>query len=172
RKQLLKKQLPLIIGRATDTRDQRRRAAFAELDLAGLRTSAEAVRAHTVASLHVHLERFADAAEAKGTRVFFAHDAADAVGYVRKVIADHGARLVAKGKSMASEEIGLGHALEADGVRVVETDLGEYIVQLAGQPPSHITAPAVHMTRGEVARLFTDAHGLEAPLGDDPAGLT
>src|SRR5205823_3377316 len=170
RKQLLKKQLPLIIGRATDTRDQRRRAAFAELDLAGLRTSAEAVRAHTVASLHVHLERFADAAEAKGTRVFFAHDAADAVGYVRKVIADHGARLVAKGKSMASEEIGLGHALEADGIEVVETDLGEYIVQLAHEPPSHITAPAVHMTRGDVAALFNRVHGETLP--DDPPTLT
>src|SRR4029079_16132747 len=106
---------------------------------------------------------------AKGTRVFFAADGAEAVEYVREVVGRHDARLIAKGKSMGSEEIGLGHALQADGVRVVETDLGEHIVQLAGQPPSHITAPAVHMSRGDVARLFTTAHRLAEPLPDDPA---
>ena len=104
--------------------------------------------------------------------MFFAGDGPEAVEYIRDVVREHGARLIAKGKSMASEEIGLGHALEADGLRVVETDLGEYIVQLAGEPPSHITAPAVHMDRGEVARLFTEAHGLSEPLPDDPPGLT
>ncbi len=171
-RQLLKTNLPLIIGRATDTREGRRRAAFEPLDGEGLRDAAEAVRAHTIVNLPDYLERFSDAAAAKGTQVFFAADAADAVGYVRDVIQRHGARFVAKGKSMASEEIGLAHALEEDGVRVVETDLGEYIVQLAGEPPSHITAPAVHMNRTEIAELFTEAHGLAEPLADDPAGLT
>jgi L-lactate dehydrogenase complex protein LldF len=169
-KQLRKTHLPLIIGRATDTRDQRRRAAFAQLDFPALRTTAEAVRAHTVANLHDYLGRFADAAQARGTNVFFAADAEEAVGYVRKVVADAGARLVAKSKSMASEEIGLAHALESDGVQVVETDLGEYIVQLAHEPPSHVTAPAVHMTRGDVADLFNRVHGTELP--DDPSTLT
>ncbi len=172
RSQLAKKHLPLVIGRATDTREGRRRAAFSSLDGPGLRRAAEAVRAYTIVNLPDYLSRFADAAEAKGTKVFFADDAEDAVGYVRQVVSAHGARLIAKGKSMASEEIGLSHALEADGLRVVETDLGEYIVQLAGDPPSHITAPAVHMSRGDVARLFTSAHGLAEPLPDDPAGLT
>ena len=171
-RQLRKTNLPLIIGRATDTREARRRAAFAPLDGEGLRDAAEAVRAHTIVNLPDYLGRFADAAEAKGTRVYFAADASEAVGYVRDVVQRHGARLVAKGKSMASEEIGLAHALEDDGVRVVETDLGEYIVQLAKQPPSHITAPAVHMNRAEIATLFTEAHGLAEPLDDDPAGLT
>jgi L-lactate dehydrogenase complex protein LldF len=73
---------------------------------------------------------------------------------------------------MASEEIGLAHALEAGGIRVVETDLGEYIVQVANQPPSHITAPAVHMTRGDIAALFTVAHNLPEALPDDPSLLT
>ncbi len=171
-RQLLKTSLPLIIGRATDTREGRRRAAFAGLDGPGLRAAAEAIRNHTVVNLADYLQRFANAAEAKGTKVFFAADGDEAVDYVRGVIRSRGARLVAKGKSMASEEIGLGHALEADRVRVVETDLGEYIVQLAGQPPSHITAPAVHLTRGEVASLFTESHNLDTPLADDPAGLT
>ena len=172
RTQLAKTHLPLVIGRATDTREGRRRAAFASVDGPGLRRAAEAVRAHTVVNLADYLAQFADAADAKGTKVFFADDAADAVGYVRRVARSNGARLIAKGKSMASEEIGLAHALEADGLRVVETDLGEYIVQLAGDPPSHITAPAVHMSRGDVARLFTSAHGLAEPLADDPPGLT
>jgi L-lactate dehydrogenase complex protein LldF len=171
-RQLAKTHLPLIVGRATDTREGRRRAAFEPLDAEGLRRAAEAVRAHTIVGLPDHLERFADAAGAHGTEVFFAADAADAVTYVRDVLRRRNARLIAKGKSMASEEIGLGHALEADGLRVVETDLGEYIVQLAGEPPSHITAPAVHRNRQEIARLFTEAHGLSQPLADDPAGLT
>src|SRR5262245_61757488 len=107
RSQLAKTHLPLVIGRATDTREGRRRAAFATVDGRGLRRAAEAVRAHTVVNLPDYLSRFADAAEAKGTRVFFAEDAADAVEYVRRVVRGHGARLIAKGKSMASEEIGL-----------------------------------------------------------------
>jgi L-lactate dehydrogenase complex protein LldF len=171
-RQLAKTHLPLIIGRATDTREGRRRAAFAPLDGPGLRDAAEAIRSHTIVNLPDYLERFADAASAKGTNVFFAGDGAEAVGYIRHVVRRNGARLIAKGKSMASEEIGLGHALEADGLEVVETDLGEYIVQLAGDPPSHITAPAVHLSRGDVARLFTQAHGLDEPLPDDPSLLT
>jgi L-lactate dehydrogenase complex protein LldF len=172
RRQLTKTQLPLIIGHATDGREQRRRAAFASLDGAGLRRAAEAVRAHTIVNLPDYLEQFTSNAEAKGTKVYFADDAADAVGYVRGVARSHGVRLVAKGKSMASEEVGLGHALEADGIRVVETDLGEYIVQVANQPPSHITAPAVHLTRGDIAALFTAAHDLPEALPDDPSLLT
>jgi L-lactate dehydrogenase complex protein LldF len=168
--QLKKTQLPLIIGRATDAREARRRAAFAPFDLQGLRTASEAIRAHTLSNLHTYLERFAERAEARGTKVFFAADGIEAVDYIRKVAADRGARLVAKGKSMASEEIGLGHALQADGLEVVETDLGEYIVQLAGEAPSHITAPAVHRTRTDVAALFSRALGRSLP--DDAPTLT
>ncbi len=168
--QLRKTQLPLVIGRATDARELRRREAFDGFDLPGLRAAAEAVRAHTVANLHHYLDRFATAAEARGTRVFFAATGEEAVGYVQGVVAARGGRLVVKAKSMASEEIGLAHALEADGVEVIETDLGEYIVQLAGEAPSHITAPAVHHTRHEVARLFSERHGRTLP--PDPERLT
>ena len=90
------------------------------------------------------------------------HWAADAeearqiiLGICRRV----GAKTITKGKSMVSEEIGLNEALEADGYRVTETDLGEYIIQLAGEPPSHIIAPAIHKTRAQVAELFEAAHG-------------
>jgi L-lactate dehydrogenase complex protein LldF len=168
--QLRKTQLPLIIGRAVDSRELRRRELFDTVDAQALRSAAEAVRAHTVANLATYLDRFAEAAEAKGTKVFFAPTAGEAVDYVRGVVRQRGASLVAKGKSMAAEEIGLNRALEADGVRVVETDLGEYIVQLAHEPPSHITAPAVHKTRGDVARLFGSA--FRRPVPDDPEVLT
>jgi L-lactate dehydrogenase complex protein LldF len=168
--QLRKRELPLIIGRATDSRETRRRQAFAGLDLPALRAAAEAVRAHTLANLPEYLDRFAERAEARGTKVFFAATGEEAVDHVRKLIADRGARLVVKGKSMAAEEIGLNHALEADGVQVVETDLGEHIVQVAKEPPSHITAPAVHKTRGEIARLLSEHYGEELP--PEPEVLT
>src|SRR5207248_6086332 len=112
----------------------------------------------------------AEAAGARRTKVFFAADAREAVDHIRSVVAAAGAGVVAKGKSMASEEIGLSHALEADGVTVVETDLGEYIVQLAHEPPSHITAPAVHKTRKEIAQVLGAAHHRSLP--DDPERLT
>ncbi|HJP66229.1 MAG TPA: LutB/LldF family L-lactate oxidation iron-sulfur protein [Actinomycetota bacterium] len=167
---LRKTQLPVIIGHATDSRELRRREAFAGLDLGGLRAAAEAVRAHTLADLDRYLGQFASAAEGRGSRVFFAADGDEAVAYIRDVVRERGRPLVAKAKSMASEEIGLAHALEADGVEVVETDLGEYIVQLAGEPPSHITAPAVHKTRAEIAALFSSRFG--EPLPADPEVLT
>src|SRR5207302_1298056 len=86
------RQLPLIIGRATDQREARRRAAFAPLDGPGLRAAAEAIRHHTVVNLADYLERFAVAAEAKGTKVFFAADGCEAVEYIRGVARarDHG----------------------------------------------------------------------------------
>jgi L-lactate dehydrogenase complex protein LldF len=170
REQLRMRRLPVIIGRAVDAREARRHEAFAPYDLEGLRDAAEAVRAHTLGRLDHYLERFSERAEAKGTKVFFAATGREAVEYVRDVVASQGARLVAKGKSMASEEIGLTQALEADGVTVVETDLGEYIVQLAGEPPSHITAPAVHKDRLEVAKIIGSAHGRSLP--PDPEALS
>ncbi len=169
-KQLRKTQLPLILGKATDSREVRRRETFAGFDLPALRDAAEAVRAHTLANLDTYLDRFAERAEAKGTKVFFAATGPEAVDYIRKVVADRGAHLVAKGKSMAAEEIELNPALEADGVQVVETDLGEHIVQVGHEPPSHITAPAVHMTRTDIAQLLAGHYGRTLP--PEPEALT
>ncbi|HXF73124.1 MAG TPA: LutB/LldF family L-lactate oxidation iron-sulfur protein, partial [Actinomycetota bacterium] len=148
-----------------------RARAFEGVDLAALRAAGEAIRAHTVARLDRYLARWAERAEARGTRVSFAADAAEAVAYVREVAARRGARLAVKGKSMVSEEVGLNRALEEAGVEVLETDLGEYIQQLAGEPPAHITVPAVHRSRAEVRELFARAHGADLP-DDDPARLT
>jgi L-lactate dehydrogenase complex protein LldF len=168
--ELTKPRLAQAIGRAVDTVEDRRHAAFAGFDLEAIRRAGEAIRAHTVARLDEYLERFAERAESRGTRVFFAATAAEAVGYVREVLARRGVRLVVKGKSMISEEIGLNHSLEAAGLEVVETDLGEYIVQLAGETPAHIIMPAVHKSRGDVAETLRPAAGEVLP--DDPAILT
>jgi L-lactate dehydrogenase complex protein LldF len=94
-----------------------------------------------------------------GGQVHWARDAEEARAIVRALCRRAGAKTVAKGKSMVSEEIGLNEALAADGLEVIETDLGEYIVQLAKEPPSHIIAPAVHKTKEQVAELFAEHHG-------------
>ncbi len=151
------------IGRAMDMILGLRAQVFADADLEAMRDAGEAIRAHTVAHLAEYLERWAENAEARGTKVFFAADAAEALAYVRDVLRRRGARLVVKGKSMASEEIGLNHALEADGLEVVETDLGEYIQQIAHEPPSHIIVPAIHHSRSEIRDLFNRVHGTDLP---------
>ena len=162
--------LAAALGRAMDHRAVQRTQAFAGTDEPAVRAAGEAIRAHTVANLDHYLERFAENAATRGTKVVFATTAAEAVEYVLRVLRDHGAELVVKGKSMVSEEIGLNPALGSAGVEVIETDLGEYIVQLASETPAHITTPAVHKTRGQVRDLFNRAHG--ADLSDDPAELT
>lgn len=158
------------IGSALDRSALAREAAFDGTDLEAMRTAGEAIRAHTIANLDRYLRDWSDRAKARGTAVFFAADAAEAIAHIRDLIRGKGARQVVKGKSMASEEIGLNHALEADAVEVTETDLGEYIQQIAEEPPAHIIAPAIHRSRTEIRDLFNRVHGTELP--DDPEQLT
>lgn len=158
------------IGSAMDRSLAGRAALFVGTDLDALRTAGEAIRAHTIANLDRYLWEWSEKAEARGTKVFFAADAAEAVAYVREVIERRGARLIVKGKSMVSEEIGLNGALETDGVEVVETDLGEYIQQIAHEPPVHILVPAIHRSRFEIRDLFNRVHHTD--LNEDPEGLT
>jgi len=119
-------------------------------------------------------EALLDEAEAAlstaGFRVHRAADAAEARRLVAEILAAAGARKVVKGKSMVSEEIELNAALAEQGLDVVETDLGEFIIQRLGQRPSHITAPALHLNRRQIARLFHDDLGL--PYTEDPEELT
>ncbi|MBW7860759.1 MAG: iron-sulfur cluster-binding protein [Rhodocyclaceae bacterium] len=105
------------------------------------------------------LERYEAAVTAAGGQVHWARDAAEAREIILGICKRVGARTVTKGKSMVSEEIGLNEALIEHGMEVVETDLGEYIIQLAHEPPSHIIAPAVHKTKDQVSDLFVAAHG-------------
>ncbi|WP_206922356.1 LutB/LldF family L-lactate oxidation iron-sulfur protein [Alicyclobacillus suci] len=118
------------------------------------RERGEAIRAHTIANLDFYLGQFADNLEKQGAHVHFAHDAAEAVTAVREVVREKGAKQIVKSKSMVSEEIHINQHLEADGVRVIETDLGEYIIQLAHEAPSHIIIPAIHKNREQIRALF------------------
>jgi L-lactate dehydrogenase complex protein LldF len=155
---------------ATATRDDRLRAslakavrrfgdhrveAMATLPAADeLRGAARRVRNDVLADLPAVLDRFADRFVANGGFVHWSPDGADANAYVLDVARRAGVRRVVKGKSMATEETGLNTALIAEGIDVVETDLGEWIIQLAGHTPSHIIAPAVHLDRYQVRDIL------------------
>jgi L-lactate dehydrogenase complex protein LldF len=134
-----------------------------------MRDRARDIRMRTLTHLDEHLERFADAVEASGGHVFWAGDAAEANRYVAELADAKGVRTVVKSKSMVTEEIELNHALETNGRRVVETDLGEFIVQLRNDRPAHIIAPIVHLTRYDVGELFAERLGIE--YTDDPTEL-
>ena len=122
-----------------------------------LRTAARAVRARNIRRLPELLEQLTERVEALGGHVHFAADAGEATAIVAAVARESGARSAVKSKSMVTEEIGLNDALQRAGVEVVETDLGEWIIQLADELPSHILAPAIHRTREDVAELFRRA---------------
>ena len=142
---------------------------IAELDnFQDIRDAAAAIRDRTLAHLDVYLETFERNATARGAVVHWAETHDDVNRIVNEIAAQHGVRKVIKSKSMVTEECGLNDALIAAGLEVVETDLGEYILQLANEPPSHIVAPVVHKTRDEVSDLFAEKH--QAPrLTDIPA---
>lgn len=146
-------------------------AAWDELeDVEALRERAREIRTRTMADLLAHVDAFARAVEARGGRVHRAASAAEAREAVVEICRAAGARRAAKSKSMATEEIGLNPALEEAGIEVVETDLGEYILQLGGEHPVHIVAPAIEKTAAEVAELFSRVEG--APVSSDLAELT
>ncbi len=145
-------------------------AARRELDWAAWVAAVGEVRRHTVEHLDVYAERFITNVERRGGHVFCAADAAEARDYVAQLARRKHARLVVKGKSMVTEEIALNGALEALGVEVVETDLGEFIVQQCGERPFHIVGPAMHKPLDQICTLFCSLAGEELP--EDPAALT
>ena len=136
----------------------------------GLRQKAHEIRKFAINNLDILLETLATKIRGRGGKVFFAKNAAQATAYCLKVAQKNRVKMVVKGKSMVTEEIGLNTILEENHIEVNETDLGEYIIQLAGETPSHIIAPAIHKTRKEVAELFTKKLGI--PYCEDPPFLT
>ncbi|MBN1447831.1 MAG: lactate utilization protein, partial [Bacteroidetes bacterium] len=160
------------IRRATRTSLDKRLAVVTDFtDWEDLRTLAHDVKRHVIDHLAGYLQRFEERATAAGAVLHYAADAAEAVAIILRLAASRAdGTPIVKSKSMTTEEIGLTNALEAAGMRTVETDLGEYIVQLAQEPPSHITAPALHKARGEIGALFAEKLGI--PYTDDPAELT
>ncbi len=142
----------------------KRRVAVAEFEAEGgdfeaLREAAAELRNRVLADLDLWLEKFEAAATARGATVLWARDGAEVCRHVAEIARRHGVKKAVKSKSMLSEEAGLNQALEAAGVKPVETDLGEYILQINdNEPPSHIIAPVVHKSLDEVADLFEKVH--------------
>jgi L-lactate dehydrogenase complex protein LldF len=155
--------------------DQRliaRTSAFTSLtdDLETLRQRAHTVRAEVIVNHSHYIEQFINQAQAHGFIIHKAADAEQAQQIVLRIAREQDAKLMAKSKTMVSEEIGLNHVLEAAGIHPVETDLGEYIVQLRQEPPSHIITPAVHLRRQDVGQTFHEKLGV--PLTDDIVTMT
>ncbi|MDP1780093.1 MAG: lactate utilization protein B, partial [Anaerolineales bacterium] len=134
------------------------------------RQRAHAVRADVIDNIDEYLAQFIAKNEENGVIVHRAKDAAEAIQITLNVARQTSARLIAKSKSMVSEEIELNHALEAEGIKVIETDLGEYIVQLRHERPSHIITPAAHLRKEQVAQLFHEKLGI--PYTEDIPTLT
>lgn len=127
------------------------------------------IRMHTIDNLDGYLEQLADNVRKNGGHVHFASKAADAVSIVSRIARENGARNIIKAKSMITEEIHLNEHLEEQGLCVTESDLGEFILQLAGEKPSHIISPALHKRRAQIAELFSNKAGRR--LSEDTAEL-
>jgi len=132
-------------------------------DYEALKGEARSIKEDAIERLPELIGRLTEQVEANGGTVYIADDAADANRYIRDVVAEQDADRVAKSKSMTSEELEVNAALASDGVDVVETDLGEWVLQLAEEAPSHIVAPAIHKSREAIAELFAERFDPEQP---------
>lgn len=158
-----KPRLQETLHRFADAYVLSRQAAFAGQDFEALRTAIGAMKDRVRDNLPAFQAEFIRNAEAAGAKVFLARTAADANAYICDLARQRGVKKVVKSKSMASEETHLNLALEAAGVESLETDLGEWIIQLAGERPSHMVMPAIHMVKEEVAELFSKVTGRVEP---------
>jgi len=156
---------PILHGALRSLADnfvERRRAAVSSVDdWEGLREKARAIKDETLLHLDKYLLRFVENAERGGVVVHWARDGHEACGIVLDLVNGAEAKMVVKSKSMATEEIHLNEALESAGIEPIETDLGEWIIQLAGETPSHIVVPAIHKTKSQIADLFVEKVGID-----------
>src|SRR5882757_5853931 len=137
---------------------RRREVADKLPEFEALRDSARDIKDHTLAHLDLYLEAYEKRVIEQGGHVHYAVTGEDAQRIILDICRELGARTVTKGKSMVAEEIGLNDYLAAHGITPIETDLGEYIIQLRHEIPSHIIAPAVHLTKDQVADTFLEHH--------------
>jgi L-lactate dehydrogenase complex protein LldF len=162
--------IPSAVQQATNRFVSGRAARVAELpQWEQLRQIGSDIRLHTIENMDVYLTQLEEKVVAAGGHVHWAETAEDANRIVLQIAQEHNVKTAVKSKSMATEEIGLNHALERAGIQAIETDLGEYIIQLAGTGPSHIIVPAVHLKKEEVAALFSEKLDIHAPT--DPVEL-
>jgi len=142
---------------AMDFLQAKRRSQFADQDeLQGLRELGASIRRYSLANLPRLLEQLEANLTTNGVQVHWAQNAEEANAIALQIAQRVKAKRIIKGKSMVSEEVGFNHAMEAAGIEAFESDMGEYIVQLAGEAPSHIIMPAIHKTKQEIAQLFAD----------------
>jgi len=134
------------------------------------REQAHQIKRYAIANLDKLLVEFERNITARGATVLYAQNAQEANEHLIRIIREHGVRTVVKAKSMVSEEMEMNHVLEAEGVRALETDLGEFLVQLAGQRPIHVVTPALHLSAADVGRLFQEKLG--EPFTQEHAALT
>src|SRR5208283_134101 len=144
------------LGRFSEAYRISREKAYEGIDFEAVRTQVAERKGYAASHLDDLADRFAQQIEARGAKVFRTDDPAKVREYILGLARQNGVKIVVKSKSMASEEIHLNKHLEKAGIEVRETDLGEWIVQLAGQTPSHMVMPAIHMTKEEVADVFSD----------------
>ena len=156
---------PVLHGALRNLADSfvvRRANAIASVeDWEGLRERARSIKDETLLHLDEYLERFTYNAANAGATIHWARDGKEACEIVLELVRAKNAGMVVKAKSMAGEEIHLNEALEEAGIEPVETDLGEWIIQLAGETPSHIVVPAIHKTKQQIADLFVEKVGIE-----------
>jgi L-lactate dehydrogenase complex protein LldF len=152
-------------------RTKRDRQAAKVPDWEELREAASQIKGHTLSRLAEYLEEFESKAKANGIQVHWARDGEEHNRIVHGILSRHGARKLVKSKSMLTEECHLNPYLQSHGIEVIDTDLGERIVQLQNMPPSHIVMPAIHLKRAEVGEVFHEHLGTPKGL-DDAQELT
>lgn len=157
-----------LLSAVKRSRDARARALSALPDVELFRRDVKAMKERSIKNLDTLQMQFIENARARGATVFVARSGDEACQYVLELAKRKKAQLITKAKSLTTEEIELNHPLQQAGIRVVETDLGEYIIQLAGELPYHLVFPAVHKTAAQVAELFSRASGerVTSDLGD------
>jgi iron-sulfur cluster protein len=155
--------LDIALGRAVGVYQGARANALDGCDYEAMRDALRKCKEKSIERIPELFERFKKEAEAVGVKVYHADGPTDANEIVLGIAKSHGVRKIAKSKSMVTEEIGLNHYLISNGLEVTETDLGEWIIQLAGERPSNITIPAIHKTREQVAELFSKETGEQVP---------
>lgn len=163
--------LKTIVSNAVQRQYLGRQMRMTDLpDPDGLRALAGQIKQHALDNLDYYLKQLIENVERNGGKVYLAADAEDARRIILDIAAKTSATRVIKSKSMVSEEINLAHVLEAAGLDVVETDLGEFIVQISHDKPSHLVAPVVHLNKQQIAKMFSEYFG--TPYNDDPYALT
>lgn len=163
-------QLRFNLRKASLQAIDKREESFEGIDFSFLRDRAKKIKQESISHLNEYLSKFDDRAQKNGCKIFYAQSPDEAKDYVLEIARKHDTKTIVKSKSMVTEEIELVPFLAKHNIDAVETDLGEYIVQLANEKPSHITTPAIHKSRKEIAELFHDKIGSE--LNSDPKFLT